>query len=104
MGSMTGQLREIADIMERGKSKILSVQETRWKGIKTKELSKGYKLNYSGLNKAGRNGVRIIVNGDLKSCVVNVQRKSDQIMSTYYEVRERQSTKCGACICTLSWM
>ena len=40
---------------------ILCVQETRWKGNKTKELFEGYKLYYSAATADGRNGVGIVV-------------------------------------------
>ena len=38
IGSMTGKSKEIADIMHRRKIMIACVQETKWKGSKTKEI------------------------------------------------------------------
>ena len=58
----------------------MCVQETRWKGNKAKELGDGYKLIYSGANAVGRNGVGIIVSGELKNTVTDVCRKNDRIM------------------------
>ena len=80
IGSMTGRGRELADLMRRKKVDILCVQETRWKGNKAKELGDGYKLFYSGANVQGRNGVGIVLSGDLKNSVTEVHRKNDRIM------------------------
>ncbi|KAI5715325.1 hypothetical protein M8J77_014185 [Diaphorina citri] len=81
VGSMTGKGRELVDMMERRRVQILCVQETRWKGNKAKELGEGYKLFYSGANEAGRNGVGIILNNELKTTVVSVNRRNDRIMT-----------------------
>lgn len=53
----------------------------RWKGNKARELGEGYKLFYSGTNDEGRNGVGIILNEELTSCVVSVNRRNDRIMT-----------------------
>lgn len=34
VGMMTGRGREVVDVMERNMAEVLSVQETRWKGIR----------------------------------------------------------------------
>lgn len=47
-GIMTGNGREVANVMER--KKIDFVQETRWKGQKAREIGEGYKLCYMGLD------------------------------------------------------
>ena len=80
IGSMTGRGRELADLMRKRKIDVLCVQETRWKGNKAKELGDGYKLLYSGANAQGRNGVGIVLSGELKSTVTEVCRKNDRIM------------------------
>ncbi|XP_066965684.1 craniofacial development protein 2-like [Macrobrachium rosenbergii] len=80
IGSMTGRGRELADLMRKRKVDVLCVQETRWKGNKAKELGDGYKLYYSGANKQGRNGVGIVLSGELKNTVIEVQRKNDRII------------------------
>ena len=36
VGTVTGRGRELVDLMERRKAGVLCVQETRWKGDKTK--------------------------------------------------------------------
>ena len=58
----------------------MCVQETRWKGNKAKELGDGYKLFYSGANVQGRNGVGIVLSGDLKNSVTEVHRKNGRIL------------------------
>ncbi|XP_066964265.1 craniofacial development protein 2-like [Macrobrachium rosenbergii] len=77
---MTGRGRELADLMRKKKVDVLCVQETRWKGNKAKELGDGYKLYYSGANKQGRNGVGIVLSGELKNTVIEAQRKNDRII------------------------
>ena len=60
IGSVTGKSREIPDIMHRRKVMIACVQETKWKGIKAKEIGEGFKLYYHGICRA-RNGIGIIL-------------------------------------------
>ncbi|XP_064078508.1 uncharacterized protein LOC135195936 [Macrobrachium nipponense] len=60
VGTLTGKLREVVDVMERRRIDFLCVQETRWKGSRTRETGNGYKLYYSG-SREGRNGVGIIM-------------------------------------------
>ena len=49
------------------------------KGDKTRELG-GYKLLYNGADESGRNGVRIVLSGELKNSLVRVNRRNDQVM------------------------
>ncbi|XP_066969277.1 uncharacterized protein [Macrobrachium rosenbergii] len=77
---MTGRGRELADLMGKKKVDVLCVQEMRWKGNKAKGLGDGYKLYYSGANKQGRNEVGIVLSGELKNTVIEVQRKNDSII------------------------
>lgn len=80
VGTMTGRGRAIADLMRKRKVEVMCVQETRWTGNKAKELGDGYKLIYGSANKEKRNGIGIILSEDLKSRVVEVNRKSDRIL------------------------
>ena len=80
IGTMTGRGRELADLMRARKVDILCVQETRWKGNKAKELGDGYKLFYSGANEQGRNGVGIVLSGEMKNALTEIDRKNDRIM------------------------
>ena len=79
VGTLTGRLREIVDVMERRRIDILCVQETRWKGCGTREIGSGYKLYYSG-SREGRNGVGIIVSNNWKGKVIEVKRVNDRLL------------------------
>ena len=79
VGSLTGKGREIVDVMERRKIKVMCVQETKWKGESAKMLGNGYKLYYCGVNRR-RNGVGIIVEESLIRNVIKVDRVSDRLM------------------------
>ena len=46
VGSMTEKEYEMVEMMEKRKLEVLCVQETKWKGIKAKNLGGGYK-NYT---------------------------------------------------------
>ena len=51
VGSITGRSLEIVEMMEWKNINILCVQETKWKGAKTREIGNGYKLFYNGSDK-----------------------------------------------------
>ena len=80
VGTMTGKGRALADMMKIRRVDILCVQETRWKGNKAKDLGDGFKFIYSGANIQGRNGVGVVLSGDMKNDVIEVHRKSDRVM------------------------
>lgn len=81
VGSLTGRLLEVVEVMRRRKISVLCLQETKWIGEKAKEIEPwGYKLWYIGKDKS-RNGVGIIVDKEHVKDVVAVQRKNDRIMS-----------------------
>ncbi|PUZ43430.1 hypothetical protein GQ55_8G009000 [Panicum hallii var. hallii] len=80
VGSLTGKLRELVDVAIRRRVNILCVQETKWKGQKTKEVEgSGFKLWYTGTT-SGRNGVGILIDKSLKNGVVDVRRQGDRII------------------------
>ena len=57
VGSLIGKLRELVDTVTRRCVNILSIQETKWKGQKTKEVDNTcFKLGYTG-TVVNRNGV-----------------------------------------------
>jgi exonuclease III len=58
VGTLTRKGREIVDLVERRKLDILCLQETRWKGNKSKDLAGGHKFVYSGMS---GNGVGIVI-------------------------------------------
>ena len=80
IGSITGNSREIADIMHRRKIMIACVQETKWKGSKTKEIGQGCKLYYHGIYRA-RNGIGIILSKEWHDNIIEIKRISDRIMT-----------------------
>jgi exonuclease III len=78
--SLTGKLREIVDTMIRRRVNILCVQETKWKGQKTKEVEDtGFKLWYTGTT-TNKNGVGIVLDKSLKDGVVDIKRQGDRII------------------------
>jgi len=79
IGTMTGKGHELVDFMERRKVDVLCVQETKWKGQKSREIGNGFKMFYCGTN-TRRNGVGIILDDTLKKDVLMVKRKSDRII------------------------
>ncbi|GJS24789.1 hypothetical protein Tco_0453421 [Tanacetum coccineum] len=79
VGSLTGELLELVDALERNKVDMACFQETKWKGFSNKE-GNGYKLWYLGYPTA-RNGVGVILKACLKEKVVNVNWCSDRIIS-----------------------
>ena len=76
VGSMTGKGREVADLMSRRRIDILCVQETRWKGAKSRNLGGGFKLFYYGED-SKRNGIGVIIKEEYAKCVVEVKRVSE---------------------------
>ena len=60
IGTLTGKSMEVVEVIVRRRS-IMCLQETKWVGLKAKDLENlGFKLWYSGTNRM-RNGVGIIV-------------------------------------------
>ncbi|XP_065654617.1 uncharacterized protein LOC136081244 [Hydra vulgaris] len=68
---MTGKGRELTDAMESRKLDILCVQETRWKGSKTRSIGGGFKLFYHGVDRK-RNGVGVILKEEFSKSVVEI--------------------------------
>ena len=80
VGSLTGKLRELVDTAVRRRVNILCVQETKWKGQKTKEVDNtGFKLWYTGTT-SNKNGVGVLIDKSLKDGVVEVRRQGDRIV------------------------
>ncbi|WMV29422.1 hypothetical protein MTR67_022807 [Solanum verrucosum] len=78
IGSLTGKSIELVKILKKRKINIACVQETRWVGSKARDVD-GFKLWYSGGSR-DRNGVGILVDGDLREQVVEVRRINDRLM------------------------
>ncbi|KAG5619924.1 hypothetical protein H5410_005142 [Solanum commersonii] len=75
IGSLTGKSIDLVKIFKKRKINIACVQKTRWVGSKARDVN-GFKLWYSGGSR-DRNGVGIVVDGDLREQVVEVRRISD---------------------------
>lgn len=88
VGTLTGRVSELVDLLKRRRIEIACVQETHWKGEKAYHLGDGYKLIYYGTS-TKRNGVAIALVGHLATRVIEVQRISDRIMAI------RIDTDCG---------
>ena len=67
-------------VLERRRVQVACIQETRWKGAKTRELGSGNMLFYHGPTK-GKNGVGIILCAEWKTKVITLQRQSDRLMA-----------------------
>uniref|UniRef100_A0A914XAH1 Endonuclease/exonuclease/phosphatase domain-containing protein n=1 Tax=Plectus sambesii TaxID=2011161 RepID=A0A914XAH1_9BILA len=87
IGTLTGRGRELADLLRRRRVHVASLQETRWKGAKAKDLGDGYKLLYN-VGVSGRNGVGIVICDELKDKVVDVQRVSNRLMLVKLDMKE----------------
>nr|XP_016450050.1 PREDICTED: craniofacial development protein 2-like [Nicotiana tabacum] len=86
IGTLTGKPIELAKILQKRKVNIKYVQETQWVGSRARNTD-DYKLWYSGVHK-GKNGVGILVDGELRESVVEVRRVNDRIMSIKLVVGE----------------
>ena len=79
VGSLTGRGGEVVEMMKRRVMNVLCIQETRWKGNSARELGEGFKVFYAG-ERSGRNGVGVVLDAELKECVVEVVRRGSRIM------------------------
>ncbi|KAF7693736.1 hypothetical protein HF521_007489 [Silurus meridionalis] len=64
---------------------MLCVQETKWKGSKSRNIGGGFKLFYHGVD-GKRNGVEGILKEEYSKSVVEVKRVSDRVMIVKLEV------------------
>uniref|UniRef100_A0A914W7K1 Endonuclease/exonuclease/phosphatase domain-containing protein n=1 Tax=Plectus sambesii TaxID=2011161 RepID=A0A914W7K1_9BILA len=78
IGILTGRSREIAEVLKRRRVDIACLQETRWKGQKSRDIGEGYKLIYHGT--CNNRGVAIFVSAELRGQVTQVHRHSDRLM------------------------
>ncbi|XP_047995376.1 craniofacial development protein 2-like [Leguminivora glycinivorella] len=80
LGTLTGRSAELSEILHNRELNACCVQETKWKGSKSREIGHGYQLIYHGVD-ARRNGVGIILDQNLKQRIINVDRKSDRLIA-----------------------
>lgn len=88
IGTLTGRSRELAELLKRRRVDIACIQETRWKGQKSRDIGDGYKLIYHGTTNT--KGVAIAVSEDLRSRVAEVHRHSDRLMSVVIDADNRR--------------
>ncbi|CAH0719180.1 unnamed protein product, partial [Brenthis ino] len=80
LGSLTGRSQELAETLHRRRVNICCLQETKWKGSKSRDLGLGYKLVYYGTMN-NQNGIGIVLDKDLKNRIINIDRRTDRLMS-----------------------
>ncbi|KAJ8715502.1 hypothetical protein PYW07_009984 [Mythimna separata] len=73
IGSLTGRCRELADVLAKRRVQCAFLQETRWKGNKSRDIGQGYRLVYAG-SPSGRNGVAVVLSKDLQDGLLEVDR------------------------------
>jgi Reverse transcriptase (RNA-dependent DNA polymerase) len=79
IGSLTGRCAELAETLRRRRVMIACIQETRWKGSKSRDIGEGYKLFYHGTSTT-RAGVAVAVCEEMRDKVVEIRRVSERIM------------------------
>lgn len=66
---MTGQGREIGDLLKRRAVSIAQVEETKWAGNSARDPGDGYKISYKE-GTSRQNRVGIILNAEFKAKVI----------------------------------
>ena len=88
IGTLTARHRELADLLKRRRVDIACIQETKWKGSRSRDIGDGYKLLYYGQS-SNRNGVGIVVSEVLRDKINNVDRISDRLMGITIDTGKR---------------
>ncbi|KAF3668340.1 hypothetical protein FXO38_08141 [Capsicum annuum] len=96
IGTLQGKSIELVKVLKRWKSNIKCVKETKWVGIKARDVD-GYKLWYSRCDRR-RNGVGILVDEELREQVVEVKRVSDRLMTITLVVGGVSLHVCYVCV------
>ncbi|KAK6743515.1 hypothetical protein RB195_010659 [Necator americanus] len=79
VGTLSGRSRELADSLRKRGVDICCVQETRWKGSKSRRLGDGYKLIYHGTS--NRNGFDVTLNETFGNSVTSTMDSGSAIES-----------------------
>nr|XP_032523145.1 craniofacial development protein 2-like [Danaus plexippus plexippus] len=79
IGSLTGRCRELADVLMRRRVQCAFLQETRWKGNKSRNIGQGYRLIYTG-SPSGKAGVAVVLSEELRNGLLEVDRRCDRLM------------------------
>ncbi|VDM80452.1 unnamed protein product [Strongylus vulgaris] len=82
VGTLTGRHRELADVLRRRRVDIACIQETNWKGGKSRDIGDGYKLLYNGTS-SSRNGIVDRLSNRLMSIKIDTGRKVFRIVTAY---------------------
>ncbi|XP_049886453.1 craniofacial development protein 2-like [Pectinophora gossypiella] len=80
LGTLTGRSRELSEILKTRLINACCIQETKWKGSKSRDIGNGFQLIYHGVD-TKRNGVGIVLDEHLKQRIINVDRKSDRLIA-----------------------
>lgn len=73
------EVHRVSEDPKEKKIKINCIQKTRWVGSKARNVN-GFKLWYSG-SPGSKNGVGILVDGDLREQVIEVRRVNDWLLA-----------------------
>lgn len=79
IGTLTGRSAELGDVLKRRGIDSCCVQETKWKGSKSRLIGNGFKILYNGTT-TGKSGVGIILSEQFTQRLVNIERVSDRLM------------------------
>ena len=80
IGTLTCRRMELVETLVRRKVNIACLEETKWIGVKVKEINNiEYKLCYTVIDKDW-NGVSIVIDEDLKEDIVPITGKWDIII------------------------
>ena len=90
VGSMSGRGIEVCEELRKRGIDVWWLQEVRWRGQGAQFMgvkSRRYKLWWAG-NSDGTGGVGVLVKEDLCEKLVEVQRKSDRVMTVVMALEE----------------
>lgn len=79
LGTMTGRSNELSNILRARQINICCIQETKWKGAKSRDIGNDYQIVYYGTSTT-RN-VGIIIDNTFKQRIIKIDRKSDRIIA-----------------------
>ncbi|XP_063533678.1 uncharacterized protein LOC134743977 [Cydia strobilella] len=91
LGSLTGRSQELSKVLHKRRINICCLQETKWKGSKSKDIGNEYQLIYHGCDNK-RNGVAIVLDKHFKTRILSITRKSDRLISIKLALDNQQST------------
>ncbi|XP_047989345.1 craniofacial development protein 2-like [Leguminivora glycinivorella] len=91
LGSLTGRSQELSKILQKRRINICCLQETKWKGSKSKDIGNDYQVIYHGTDNK-RNGVAIVLDNNFKARIINITRKSDRLIAIKLALDDQQIT------------